>query len=324
MPVGGGTAVREAGMKAIVQDRYGSVDELELRDIDQPTAGDGEVLVKVRAAGVDPGVWHLMTGRPYLVRLMGFGLRTPRASVRGSDLAGVIEAVGRGVSRFRLGEEVYGTCDGSFAEYARTKAERLSPKPSNLSFEQAAAVPVSGMTALSGVRDSGKVQPGQQVLVIGAAGGVGTFAVQVAKAFEAVITGVCSTSKLDLVRSIGADEVIDYTRTDFLDGSRRFDLILDTAGRRPVSHLRRALAPSGVLVIVGGEGGGRWLGGFQRQMLAPMRSVASKQRLLGLMYRERPELLMALTQLIEAGTVRPVIDRSYPLAEAADAIRYLE
>lgn len=311
-------------MKAIVQDSYGSVDELELRDVDQPVPGDGEVLVKVQAAGVDPGVWHLMTGRPYLVRIMGFGLRVPKAPVRGSDLAGVIEAVGRGVSQFRAGDEVYGTCDGSFAEYACGSAERLAPKPSNLSFEQAAAVPVSGMTPLSGVRDSGKVQPGQQVLIIGAAGGVGTFAVQMAKAFEAVVTGVCSTSKLDLVRSIGADEVIDYTRQDFTDGSRRFDLILDTAGRRPVSHLRRALAPNGVLVIVGGEGGGRWLGGFQRQMLAPVRSLGSKQRLLGLMYRERQELLVALTQLIEAGKVTPVIDRTYPLAEAADAIRYLE
>jgi NADPH:quinone reductase-like Zn-dependent oxidoreductase len=185
-------------------------------------------------------------------------------------------------------------------------------------------VPVSGMTALSGVRDSGKVQPGQHVLVIGAAGGVGTFAVRVAKAFDAVVTGVCSTSKLELVRSIGADEVIDYTRTDFTDGSRRCDLILDTAGRRRLSQLRRALAPGGALVIVGGEGGGRWLGGFQRQLLAPVRSIGSKQRLQGLMYRERPELLVALNQLIEAGKVTPVIDRTYPLAQAADAIRYLE
>jgi NADPH:quinone reductase-like Zn-dependent oxidoreductase len=257
---------------------------LELREVDRPVLGDDEVLVKVRAAGVDPGVWHLMTGRPYLVRVMGFGLRAPKARVRGSDFVGVIEAVGRGVTQVRPGDEVYGICDGSFAEYARTKAGRLAPKPANLSFEQAAAVPVSGMTALSGVRDSGKVQPGQHVLVIGAAGGVGTFAVRVAKAFDAVVTGVCSTFKLELVRSIGADEVIDYTRTDFTDGSRRCDLILDTAGRRRLSQLRRALAPGGALVIVGGEGGGRWLGRFQRQLLAPVRSIGSKQRLQGLMY----------------------------------------
>jgi NADPH:quinone reductase-like Zn-dependent oxidoreductase len=308
-------------VKAIVQDRYGSVDELELRDVDQPTPGDGEALIRVRAAGVDPGVWHLMTGRPYLVRVMGFGLRAPKVRVRGSDVAGVVEAVAGSSGRLLPGDEVYGTCDGSFAEFACAKADRLAPKPPNLSFEQAAAVPISGMTALVGVRDVGGLRPGQLVLVIGAAGGVGSFAVQLAKAVGAVVTGVCSTSKVELVRSIGADDVVDYTREDFTDGARRFDLIVDTAGRRPVALLR---APDGNLVIVGGEGGGRWLGGFQRQMLAPLRAVSSRQRLKGLDVRERQELLLALTELIEAGEVTPVIDRTYPLAEAAEAVRYLE
>jgi NADPH:quinone reductase-like Zn-dependent oxidoreductase len=228
---------------------------LELRDVEKPQPGDDEVLIRVHAAGVDPGVWHLMTGLPYMVRVMGFGFRKPKIRIRGVDAAGTVEAAGRNVIRLKQGEQVYGTCDGSFAEYACAKAERFAPKPSNLNFEQAAAVPVSGMTALNGLRDAGKLQPGQEVLIIGAAGGVGTYAVQLAKAFEARVTGVCSTSKAELVRAIGADEVIDYTREDFTDGSRQFDLILDTAGRRPLSQLRRALRPQGTLVIVGGEGG---------------------------------------------------------------------
>jgi NADPH:quinone reductase-like Zn-dependent oxidoreductase len=255
-------------MKAIVQDRYGSTDVLELRNIEKPTAGDDDILVLVHAAGVDPGVWHLMTGLPYLVRVMGYGLRKPKIQVRGTDAAGTVEAVGKNVRQFKPGDPVFGTCDGSFAEYACAKAERFAPKPANLTFEQAAAVPVSGMTALNGLRDAGKLQPGQKVLIIGAAGGVGSYAVQLAKAFGTAVTGVCSTSKADLVRAIGADEVIDYTQEDFTDGTRRFDLILDTAGRRQLSRLRRVLAPRGTLVIVGGEGGDRWLGGFQRQIFA--------------------------------------------------------
>ena len=220
-------------MKAIIQDNYGSAEVLELRDVEKPRPGDDELLIRVHAAGLDPGVWHLMTGLPYLVRLMGFGLRKPKIRIRGTDVAGTVEVAGRNVTQLKEGDPVYGTCDGSFAEYACARAERLAPKPANLSFEQAAAVPVSGMTALSGLRDAGKLQPEQKVLIIGAAGGVGTYAVQLAKAFGGVVTGVCSTSKAELVRDIGADEVIDYTREDFTEGTRRFDLILDTAGGGP-------------------------------------------------------------------------------------------
>ena len=311
-------------MKAIVQDKYGSADVLELRDVERPQPGDDELLIRVHAAGVDPGVWHLMTGLPYLVRVMGFGIRRPKIRIRGSDVAGTVEAVGRNVTQFKEGDPVYGTCDGSFAEYACAKAERFAPKPANLSFEQAAAVPISGMTALNGLRDAGKIQSGQNVLIIGAAGGVGTYAVQLAKAFGAAVTGVCSTSKADLVRAIGADEVVDYTREDFTDGTRQFDLILDTAGRRPLSHLRRALTPQGTLVIVGGEGGDRWLGGFQRQIFAPVRSRFSQQKLLGLISKERQRDLLTLKDLIEEGKLTPVIGRTFPLSEAPQAIRYLE
>jgi NADPH:quinone reductase-like Zn-dependent oxidoreductase len=311
-------------MKAIVQDKYGSADVLEPRDVEIPQPGDDDLLIRVHAAGVDPGVWHLMTGQPYLVRVMGFGFRKPKIRIRGTDAAGTVEAAGRNVTWFKQGDPVYGTCDGSFAEYACAKAERFASKPANLSFEQAAAVPVSGMTALNGLRDAGKIQPEQKVLIIGAAGGVGTYAVQLAKAFGAVVTGVCSRSKAELVWAIGAEEVIDYTREDFTDGTRRFDLILDTAGRRPLSQLRRALTPQGTLVIVGGEGGDRWLGGFQRQIFAPLRSRFSEQKLLGLMYKQRQQDLLTLKDLIEAGKLTPVIDRTFPLKEAPQAIRYLE
>jgi NADPH:quinone reductase-like Zn-dependent oxidoreductase len=251
-------------------------------------------------------------------------LRRPKIRVRGTDVAGTVEAAGRNVTQLKEGDPVYGTCDGSFAEYACARAERFAPKPENLSFEQAAAVPVSGVTALSGLRDAGKLLPEQKVLIIGAAGGVGTYAVQLAKAFGGVVTGVCSTSKTELVRDIGADEVIDYTREDFTEGTRRFDLILDTAGRRPLSQLRRALTPQGALVIVGGEGGDRWLGGFQRQIFAPVRSLFTEQKLLGLISKERKQDLLTLNDLIEAGKLTPVIDRTYPLRGAPEAIRYLE
>jgi NADPH:quinone reductase-like Zn-dependent oxidoreductase len=311
-------------MKAIVQDKYGSADVLELRDVEKPQPGDDELLIRVHAAGVDPGVWHLMTGLPYLVRVMGYGLRKPKIRIRGTDVAGTVEAAGKNVTQLKEGDQVYGTCDGSFAEYACARAERIAPKPSNLSFEQAAAVPVSGMTALNGLRDAGKLQPGQKVLIIGAAGGVGSYAVQLAKAFGAVATGVCNTSKADLVRAIGADDVVDYTREDITDGTRQFDLILDTAGRRPLSHLRRALTPQGTLVIVGGEGGDRWLGGFQRQIFAPLNSLFTEQKLLGLISTERRQDLLTLKDLIVADKLTPVIDRTYPLSEAPQAIRYLE
>jgi NADPH:quinone reductase-like Zn-dependent oxidoreductase len=229
------------------------------------------------------------------------------------------------VTQFRPGDEVFGIGEGSFAEYVGARADKLAPKPANLTFEQAAAVPISALTALQALRDTGKLQPGQTVLIIGAAGGVGTFAVQLAKAFGAQVTGVCSTTKLDLVRSIGADEVIDYTREDFADGARHWDLIVDTAGRRSLSQLRRALTPRGTLVIVGGEGGGRWLGGFDRQILrAPLLSALVRQRLRPLVSKERSKDLLVLKELIEAGKITPVIDRTYPLSEAPQAIRYLE
>jgi NADPH:quinone reductase-like Zn-dependent oxidoreductase len=311
-------------MKAIVQDRYGSADVLEPRDIEDPVVGEHDVLVRVHAAGCGPDVWHLMTGLPYLARLAA-GLRRPKIGVRGRDLAGTAEAVGSSVEAFHPGDAVMGIAEGSFAELAVAEPGKLVPKPARLTFEEAAAVPISGLTALQAIRDAGRVQPGQTVLVIGAAGGVGTLTVQIAGAFGAEVTGVCSTSKVDLVRSIGAKHAIDYTREDFADGSRRWDVIVDTAGRRPLSLLRRALTPRGTLVIVGGDGGGRWTGGFFRGVIrAPLLSLFVGQRLRGLVSGEKEEDLRALSELIEAGRVTPVIDRTYPLIEAAEAIRYLE
>ncbi|MER7826235.1 NAD(P)-dependent alcohol dehydrogenase [Streptomyces sp. NPDC096097] len=309
-------------MKAIVQDVYGPPEVLRMEEMERPVPRRGEVLVRVRAAGVDQGVWHLMAGKPYAVRAVS-GLRRPRTRVRGMDVAGVVEAVGPDVTRFRPGDEVYGNCSGSFAEYARAKEGTLAPKPAGLGFEQAAAVPVSACTALGAVRDSGQVKAGQRVLVLGASGGVGSFAVQVAKAYGAHVTGVCSTAKTDLVRSLGADEVIDYTQEDPVDGSRRYDVILDIAGNRPIARLRRALTPRGTLAIVGGEGGGNWIGGNQRQLGAMLLSpfVGHRLRAHGTLVRNRD--LEVLTELIEAGSVTPALDRIYPLAEVPDAIRYL-
>ena len=312
-------------MKAIVQTRYGSAERLELREIDRPAYGENEVLLRVRAAGVDPGVWHLMTGRPYLVRMMGFGLRAPKIPVRGRDVAGLVEAVGPGVAGFAPGDEVYGTCEtGSFAEYATARQDRLAPKPPSLSFEQAAAVPISGVTALQAVTAAG-VREGQRVLVIGAAGGVGTFAVQLARAKGATVTGVCGKGKANLVLALGADSVIDYTREEVDHDGPRYDVVIDTAGNRRLSLLRRAMTPHGVLIIVGGEHGrGRLLGGFGRQIVrAPLISLVGGQRLRGLAGRENAADLNALTTLIDEHTVTPVIDRTYPLDEAPEAIRYL-
>jgi NADPH:quinone reductase-like Zn-dependent oxidoreductase len=298
-------------------------DVMQLREIDKPAIGDHDVLVRVHAAGVDQGVWHLMAGLPYVVRVTGVGLRAPKNRVRGYDVAGRVEAVGENVTGFQPGDKVFGSCRGSFAEYACARADRLAPKPANLTFEQAAAVPISGYAALQAVRDQGKVRPGQRVLIIGAGGGVGTFAVQLAKAFGAEVTGVCSTTKLELVRSIGADHVIDYTRDDFADGRDRFDVILDIAGNSSLSHLRRALAPQGTLVIVGGEGGGRWFGGIDRQLRAHVLSLFVRQKLGTWISTERKEDLEALRELLEAGKVMPVVDRTFPLSEVPDAIRYL-
>ncbi len=312
-------------MQAITQDHYGeAVDVLRLDEIDRPTIGDDEVLVRVCAASVDRGTWHLMTGLPKLMRIMGFGFRRPKAPNPGRSLAGIVEAVGQNVSEFEPGDEVYGTCDASFAEYARARVGLLAPKPANLSFEQAAAVPVSGMTALQGVRDNAQVQAGQKVLIIGASGGVGTFAVQIAKVFGAEVTGVCSTAKMDLVRALGADHVVDYTRDDFADGEQRYDAILDIGGNSRLSHLRRALSPGGRLVIVGGETDGRWLGGFDRQLRAIVLSPLVSQKLGILGVKENSADLSVLRVLLEAGKVTPAIDRSYPIGEAAAAIRYFQ
>ncbi|MGN5391894.1 NAD(P)-dependent alcohol dehydrogenase [Streptomyces sp. JL7001] len=310
-------------MKAIVQDRYGPADVLRLDEVDRPVPGRGEVLVRVHAAAVDQGVWHLVTGLPYALRPV-FGLRAPRVRTPGMDLAGRVEAVGPDVTRVRPGDEVFGSCQGSFAEYACAKEDALASKPAGLGFEEAATVPVSGVTALKALRDVGRVRAGQRVLVLGASGGVGTYAVQLAKAFGAHVTGVCSTAKTDLVRSIGADEVVDYKQEDPVDGSRRYDLVLDIAGNRPLSRLRRALTARGTLVIVGGEGGGRWLGGNERQLGALLLSPFVGQRLRSLAVMEQHHSdLRALTELIEDGSVTPVVDRSYPLAEVPDAIRHL-
>jgi NADPH:quinone reductase-like Zn-dependent oxidoreductase len=269
-------------------------------------------------------VWHLMTGLPYFARL-AVGFRRPKVGVRGWDVAGTVEAAGANVPAFQSGDEVMGTVEGSFAELAIGRPDKLVPKPARLTFEQAAAVPISGVTALQALRDKGGVRPGQKVLIIGAAGGVGSFAVQIAKASSAEVTGVCSTTKADLVRSIGADEVIDYTREDFADRGRRWDLIVDTAGRRPLSHLRRALTLRGTLVIVGGDGGGPWTGGFFRGALrAPLLSPFVRQSLRGLNSKVNQGDLQSVSELIETGKVTPVIDRTYPLIEAPEAIRYLE
>jgi NADPH:quinone reductase-like Zn-dependent oxidoreductase len=309
-------------MKAITQDTYGSTDVLEFRDIDDPVVGDNDVLLLVKAAGVEIGTWHVMAGKPYLLRIMGFGLRKPKVLVRGRDVAGIVEAVGKNVTRFKPGDEVFGTADGSFAEYASAPESRLAMKPANLTFEQAAVVPISGGTALQGLR-KGNVQPGQKVLIVGASGGVGSYAVQLAKAFGAEVTGVATTAKMDFVRSLGADDAIDYTREDFADGTRRWDLIIDTGGRRSLADLRRALTPKGTLVIVGGEGGGSWLGGFDRNLRSGLVSIFVSQRLTMLASKELGEDFDVLRELIEAGKVTPVIDRTYPLIEAPDAIRYV-
>ncbi|MGH8940837.1 MAG: NAD(P)-dependent alcohol dehydrogenase [Actinomycetes bacterium] len=311
-------------MKAIVQDTYGTADVLELRDIGRPEIADDEVLVRVHAAGVDRGVWHLMTGLAYPIRLAGYGLRAPKTPVPGMDLAGVVEAVGKDVTRFRPGDEVFGIGKGAYAEYARAPENKLAPKPASLTFEQAAAVAISGLTALQGLRDKGKVAAGQKVLIIGASGGVGTFAVQLAKAFGAEVTGVASSTKQDLVRSIGADYVVDYTSEDFADGEHHYVVILDIGGNSSLSRLRRALTATGTLVIVGGEGGGRWLGGMDRQLRAVLLSPFVGQKLATFVSKENHEDMLVLKELIEAGQVTPVIDRTYPLSEAPKAIRHVE
>jgi NADPH:quinone reductase-like Zn-dependent oxidoreductase len=310
-------------MRAITQSRYGTVPEdvMRLGQVARPGIGDNDVLIRVQAAGVDRGTWHVMAGQPYLMRLLGFGFRGPRNRVPGLDVAGTVVAVGPAVTMFAAGDEVFGVARGSFAEYAAAPEGTLARKPAALSFEQAAAVAVSGLTALQGLRDAGRIKPGQKVLVIGASGGVGSYAVQLASSFGAEVTGVCSTAKADLVRSIGADHVIDYTRADFADGQRHYDLILDIGGNSRLSRLRRALTPRGTLVIVGGEGG-KWTG-VGRQLRALALSVLIRQRLTTFVSRHRQADLDTLRLLTEGGQVIPVIDRTYPLAEAPQAIRHL-
>jgi NADPH:quinone reductase-like Zn-dependent oxidoreductase len=308
-------------MKAIVQDVYGEADVLRLDEIDRPAIGDGEVLLQVHAAGVDRGVWHLMTGLPYPVRLAGYGARTPNNPVRGREVAGRVEAIGRDVTAFRPGDEVFGIAEGSFAEYARADAGKLVPRPPALGVEQAAAVGISGLTALQAVRDRAKVQAGQKVLVVGASGGVGTFAVQIAKAYGAHVTGVCSTAKVDLVRSLGADRVIDYMRDGI--GDDIYDAILDIGGNRTVARLRRALTPRGTLVIVGGETDGRWLGGTDRQIRALLLSPFVGQTLGSLLNSENAADMAVLAELVVSGKVTPAIDRTFPLVDAPAAIRHM-
>ncbi len=306
-------------MKAIVQDRYGQTEMLAFEDIERPAVGKNDVLVRVRAAAVDAGTVHLMTGRPLLMRVIGLGLRGPKGRVHGMDLAGVVEAVGADVTRFAPGDEVFGVANGSLAEYAVTPADRLVPKPANVRFEQAAAVTVSGLTALHALR-AGDVRAGQSVLVIGAAGGVGTFTVQLAKVAGAEVTGVCSTTKLDVVRALGATAV-DYTREHFA-GGRHYDLIVDIAGNRPLSVLRRALTPKGALVLVGGEGG-PVLDGLERLLRAFLLNLVVGQRLRSIISVTRQSDLVELAGHLASGTVAPVIDRTFALVEAPGAIRHV-
>jgi NADPH:quinone reductase-like Zn-dependent oxidoreductase len=309
-------------MRAIVQDSYGTDDVWRVAEVDRPEIADNEVLVKVEAAGLDRGTWHMMTGQPYLGRL-AFGLRKPKTIVPGLDLAGTVVAVGASVTRFGIGDEVYGIGRGAYAEYAAAREDKLARKPSNLTFEQAAVAPVSGLTAIQAVHDVGRVAAGQRVLIVGASGGVGSYAVQIAKAAGADVTGVSSTAKTDLVRSLGADHVIDYTQADFADGSTRYDLILDIGGNSTLSRLRRALSPTGTLVIVGGEGGGKLGGGINRQFRALALSMFVRQRLTMKVPKENYADLERLTDLIEASSVTPSIDRAYPLDQAAEAMRHL-
>src|SRR5918993_1495574 len=310
-------------MKAIVQDTYGSPDVLELREIDKPEFVGDDFLVRVRAAGVDRGVWHIMTGLPYPIRLAGYGLRAPKSPVLGADLAGVVDAIGTDVTRFQPGDEVFGIGQGTYADYARAAESKLAPKPWNISFEQAAAVAISGLTALQGLRDKGQVKPGQKVLIIGASGGVGSYAVQLAKTFGAEVTAVCRTAKVALVRSLGADHVIDYTHEDFAAGNRSYELILDIGGNSSLSRLRRVLAPNGTLVISGGETDGRWLGGADRQIRALLLSRFVGQKLTTFISSENHEDMIVLKDLIESRKITPVIDRTFRLSEAPEAIRYL-
>jgi NADPH:quinone reductase-like Zn-dependent oxidoreductase len=296
---------------------------LRLRETGLPAIGEDEILVRVHAASVDRGTWHAMAGTPYPLRLAGFGLRRPKHANPGRNLAGTVESAGSRVTGFKPGDEVFGVGTSSFAEYAAARPVKLAPKPANLSFEQAAAVPVSGLTALQAVRDHARVRSGQHVLIIGASGGVGAFAVQIAKAFGATVTGVCRATKTDMVLALGADRVIDYTKDDLGRSSDRYDVILDTGGNRRLPQLRGTLTPRGTLIIIGGESGGRWLDGSSRQLRALFLSPMTSQKLGTFIASENAEDLRTLRGLIESGEVTPVVDRAYPLPEVPAAIRRL-
>jgi NADPH:quinone reductase-like Zn-dependent oxidoreductase len=309
-------------MKAIVQDTYGPPDLMQLRDIDQPVIADNEVLVGVRAAAVNPPDWASVTGVPYIARL-AFGLRKPRNVVRGSDVAGTVEAVGKNVTRFQVGDEVFGSGKGTFAEYAVAAERNLVPKPANITFEQAAAVPMAGLVALQALQSYGKVQPGQRVLINGAGGGIGTFAIQIAKSFGAVVTGVCGTTKVDLVRSMGADHVVDYTREDFTHGEERYDLILDNVSKHSLSHLRRALTPKGTLVPNGGRFDKRWLANAPVLLIeAPLMSLVVPQSIRTIQLAPNQDDWLALKEFLESGKVTPFIGRTYPLSQTREAVGY--
>lgn len=310
-------------MQAIVQDRFGSADVLRLETIERPTIADDEVLIEVHAAGVDRGTEHLMTGLPYLIRVAGYGFTKPKNPVPGLDVAGIVVEIGAEVTRFAVGDEVFGIANGSFAEYAAAAQDKLAIKPANLSFEQAAVASVSGITALQALTDVGKLQAGQRVLVLGASGGVGTYAVQLAKTLGAVVTGVASTAKLDLVRSLGADQVVDYATTDFAARDDRFDLILDIGGRNSVSRLRRVLTEDGTLVIVGGEDGNRFTGGVGRQVRAIALSPFVGQRLTTFIGTEHYSFMERLAEHLVSGQVVPVIGQQFDLAEVPEAMRRL-
>ena len=315
-------------MKAVRYHRYGGPDVLELQEVDTPAAGDGEVLVRIRAASVNPLDWHFMRGAPYLVRMMaGLSRPKPSASRLGADMAGSVEAVGQNVTGFQPGDEVFGGLEerGTLAEYISVRADAVVlQKPAGLTFEQAAAVPVAAFTALQALRDKGRVQPGQKVLVNGASGGVGTFAVQIAKALGAEVTGVCSTANVGMVASIGADHVVDYTREDFTRAERRYDLLIDIAGNRSLAETRRVLAPKGALVVVGGPNKGRWIGPFGRTIRMLLQSPAVSQRMVSFLAHQNRDDLAVLRELLDAGKVTPVIDRAYRLNQVAEAVRYLE
>jgi len=310
-------------MKAIVQDEYGDSSVLHLDEVPVPTLKDDEVLIEVRATSLHIGDWHLMAGLPLLVR-PAIGLKRPRQRIRGMDVAGIVHSVGPAVTAFAVDDEVFGVVEAGLAQYAVASVDKIVRKPAGLTFEQASAIPTSAATALHAVRDVGRIQSGQEVLVIGAAGGVGIYATQLAKAFGGRVTGVCSTAKLDLVRSLGADDVVDYTKSDVTILGKRYDLIIDTAGNRPVASLRRILTSTGTLVIVGGEGGGRLAGTLSRQLVAPLRGVGSKQSFRGLVSVTKAADLATLSEFVEAGQLAPVIDEVYPLARASAAMKRLE